>query len=111
VLARSTSSEPTIKGPSAAGLGTGFGAQITISGNRPQQNRYVVDGITINDYSNSAPGSVLGLDLGAEAVEQVTVVTSDYPAEYGRSSGGVVNAVTHPATNPLEFMFRSSCSR
>jgi len=77
----------------------GFGAQITVSGGRPQQNRYVVDGITVNDYANSAPGSVLGLDLGAEAVQQLSVVTSNYPAEIGRSSGGIINAVTHSGTN------------
>jgi hypothetical protein len=72
----------------------GFGAQISVSGGRPQQNNYILNGISINDYANSAPGSVLGLDLGADAVEQFTVSTSSYPADYGRSSGGIINAVT-----------------
>jgi len=72
----------------------GFGAQISVSGGRPQQNNYILNGISINDYANSAPGSVLGLDLGADAVEQFTVSTSNYPADYGRSSGGIFNAVT-----------------
>ena len=72
----------------------GFGAQISVSGGRPQQNNYILNGISINDYANSAPGSVLGLDLGADAVEQFTVSTSNYPADYGRSSGGIINAVT-----------------
>jgi Carboxypeptidase regulatory-like domain len=72
----------------------GFGAQISVSGGRPQQNNYILNGTSINDYANSAPGSVLGLDLGADAVEQFTVSTSGYPADYGRSSGGIINAVT-----------------
>ena len=72
----------------------GFGAQISVSGGRPQQNNYILNGTSINDYANSAPGSVLGLDLGADAVEQFTVSTSSYPADYGRSSGGIINAVT-----------------
>ena len=72
----------------------GFGAQISVSGGRPQQNNYILNGISINDYANSAPGSVLGLDLGADAVEQFTVSTSSYPADYGRSSGGIINVVT-----------------
>ena len=38
----------------------GYGAQVSISGARPQQNNYRVDGISINDYSNGGPGSVLG---------------------------------------------------
>jgi hypothetical protein len=72
----------------------GFGAAISISGARPDQNSYRLDGISINDYSNGAPGSVLGDNLGIDAVEQVSVLGSNYPAEYGRTSGGVINAVT-----------------
>src|SRR5438270_923585 len=49
----------------------GFGAQISVSGGRPQQNNYILNGISISDYANSAPGSVLGLDLGADAVERI----------------------------------------
>ena len=77
----------------------GFGQQITMAGARPQQNNYLLDGITTNDYANSAPGSVLGLSLGADAVERLAVNTSSYPAQYGRSSGGVVHAVTRSGSN------------
>jgi hypothetical protein len=77
----------------------GFGSQISVSGGRPQQNNYILNGISINDYANSAPGSVLGLDLGADAVEQFSVVTSNYPAEYGRCSGGIINAATRSGSN------------
>ncbi len=79
----------------------GFGAQISVSGGRPQQNNYLLDGISINDYANAAPGSVLGGDLGADAVEEFSVVTSNYPAAYGRSSGGIINAVTRSGSNTL----------
>jgi len=79
----------------------GFGAQISVSGGRPQQNNYLLDGVSINDYANAAPGSVLGGDLGADAVEEFSVVTSNYPAEYGRSSGGIINAVTRSGSNTL----------
>jgi hypothetical protein len=76
----------------------GFGAPVSISGARPDQNSYRLDGISINDYSNGAPGSVLGDNLGIDAVEQVSVLGSNYPAEYGRTSGGVINAVTRSGT-------------
>ena len=66
----------------------GFGAAISISGARPDQNGFRLDGVSINDYSNGAPGSVLGDNLGIDAVEQVSVLGSNYPAEYGRTSGG-----------------------
>src|ERR1700730_16829534 len=77
----------------------GYGSQMTISGGRPQKNNYRLDGISINDYANAAPGSVLGVDLGADAVQEFSVLTSNYPAEYGRSSGGVINAITRSGTN------------
>src|ERR1700676_4037232 len=77
----------------------GFGTQMTVNGGRPAQNNYRLDGTSINDYSNSAPGSVLGTDLGSDAVEEFSVLSSSYPAEYGRSSGGVINAITRSGTN------------
>src|ERR1700731_145447 len=77
----------------------GFGTQMTVNGGRPAQNNYRLDGLSINDYSNSAPGSVLGADLGSDAVSEFSVLSSSYPAEYGRSSGGVINAITRSGTN------------
>jgi hypothetical protein len=84
----------------AAGQGQyGFGAQMTISGSRPRQNDSRLDGISENDYSNGPPGSALGVNLGADAVEQFSVLTSNYPAQVGRSSGGVIAATTRAGTN------------
>jgi len=77
----------------------GLGAQISISGGRPQLNNYRVDGISINDYANGGPGSVLGGNLGVDAIEEFTVLTSNYSAEYGKTAGGVVNAITRSGTN------------
>lgn len=77
----------------------GYGNQMTISGTRPQQNNYRLDGISINDYSNGAPGSVAGLNLGVDAISEFSVLTSNYSAEYGRTSGGVINAITKSGTN------------
>src|SRR6202166_4055522 len=77
----------------------GFGNQLTIDGARPQQNNYRLDGISMNDYDNSAPGSVLGGDLGVDAIQEFSVLTSNYSADYGRTSGGVVNAITRSGTN------------
>ena len=86
--------------PTAGGnTDRGFGAPVSISGARPDQNSYRLDGISINDYANGAPGSVLGDNLGVDAVEQISVLGSNYPAEYGRTSGGVINAVTRSGTN------------
>ena len=77
----------------------GFGQQLTISGARPQQNNYRLDGVSLNDYANGAPGSILGGNLGVDAIQEFSVLTSNYSAEYGKTSGGVVNAITRSGTN------------
>ena len=77
----------------------GFGDQLSISGSRPQQNNYRLDGISINDYANGGPGSVLGGNLGVDAIAEFSVLTSNYSAEYGKTSGGVVNAISRSGTN------------
>src|ERR1700731_1062598 len=91
-----------VQNGSATGGGNtdrGFGAAVSISGARPDQNSYRLDGISINEYANGAPGSVLGDNLGIDAVEQVSVLGSNYPADYGRTSGGVINVVTSSGKN------------
>jgi hypothetical protein len=77
----------------------GWGTQLTISGTRPQMNNYRLDGISIVDYSGGAPGSVLGISLGVDAIGEFSVLTSNYSAEYGRTSGGILNAITKSGNN------------
>ena len=79
----------------------GLGTQLSVGGTRPQGNNYRLDGISINDYSNAGPGSILGVVLGVEAVQEFSVVTNSAPASYGRTSGGVINSITRSGTNEL----------
>jgi hypothetical protein len=77
----------------------GFGNQLSVSGTRPTQNNYRLDGISFNDYTNGAPGGVLGNLSGVDAIQEFSVLTTDYAAEYGKTSGGVINAITRSGTN------------
>jgi len=77
----------------------GFGAQYTISGGRTTFNNYRIDGISVVDYANAAPGNVIGVVLGVDAIQEFSVLTGGFPAEYGRAAGGVVNAVSRSGTN------------
>jgi len=91
----------------------GLGLELTISGGRPQQNNYMLDGVNINDYANAGPGSVLGGNLGTDAVAEFSILTTNYAAEYGRTSGGVISAITKTGTNQFhgsayEFLRNSS---
>src|ERR1700722_9316783 len=79
----------------------GLGNQMTIDGNRPTQNVYLLNGVIINDYSNAGPGNVLGASIGVDAIQEFTVLTANYSAEYGFTSGGVINAITKSGTNQL----------
>jgi hypothetical protein len=79
----------------------GLGTQLSISGQRPQLNDYRIDGITVNDYANGGPGSVQGGTLGVDAIQEFSVLTSSYTAEYGRTAGGVINAITRSGTNRI----------
>jgi hypothetical protein len=79
----------------------GNGVDLTISGGRPNENNYRLNGISINDYANTAPGSALGTNLGVDAIQEFSVQSSTLAAEYGKVSGGVVNAITRSGTNSL----------
>ena len=77
----------------------GFGNQLSDSGHRPNENSYRLNGVSINDYTNASPGGATGLNLGIDAVQEFSVITTGYTAEYGRTSGAIINAITKSGTN------------
>src|SRR6202158_2064013 len=48
----------------------GFGAELTISGQRTTNNNYRLDGVSVDDYANSGPGNVIGAALGVDAIQE-----------------------------------------
>jgi hypothetical protein len=79
----------------------GFGNQLSNGGHRANENTYRVNGVVINDYSNGAPGGASGGNLGVDGIQEFSVLTSNYTAEYGRTSGAVINAITKSGAKEL----------
>ena len=83
-------------------FGGGFGGtQVSIAGARPEQTGYLMDGTNIADIGDKAPSSVAGVLLGVDTVQEFSVQTHGYSAEFGRAAGGVISAVTKSGTNTV----------
>ena len=69
------------------------------NGSRPGQNEVLLDG-TPNTLPGVWPGrGILGTPVQVDAVQEFKVQTSVFSAEYGRTSGGLVNMVTRSGGN------------
>ena len=64
-------------------------------------DNYMVDGITTMDPGVNRPAA----RISSEAVSEIKVNTFGYQAEYGRSSGNQINAVTKSGTNQFRGSF------
>jgi hypothetical protein len=81
---------------SDAGLGS-RGAGAAINGQRESSTAILLDG---SANRNEFAGSI-GQPIPLDAVQQVTVITSDFTAEFGRASGGIVSAVSRSGAEGL----------
>jgi len=79
----------------------GYGSEVSDSGHRPNENNYRIDGISVVDYANGSPGDAIGVTLGVDSIAEFSILTTNYSAEYGRTSGGVIDAITKSGTNAL----------
>ena len=86
-------------GSVAARGNRGFGNALSDAGHRPTEDAYRVNGINVNDYGNEGPASVIGVALGVDAIGEFSVLLTNFSAEYGRTSGAVINAITKSGTN------------
>ena len=76
-------------------LDSGIGS---VNGSRPRANNFMIDGVENNDISVAGPALTL---TNNDAIQEVSVQTSNFSAEYGRSGGAVINQITKAGTNNL----------
>jgi len=74
---------------------SGRGAGFSINGQRSASTNILLDGAENVDEFTAGVGQVVPLD----SVQEFSVLTNNFGAEYGRASGGVVNLVTKSGTN------------
>lgn len=83
----------TVRG--AAGFGTGNSAVESISGSSVAENAYYINGLNITNPDTYVGSSRVPFDF----YRNVDVETGSYPAEFGRATGGVINATTKSGSN------------
>jgi outer membrane receptor protein involved in Fe transport len=68
---------------------------VSVNGSRANSTNYVLDGAQNNDHYSAAPNPMPNPD----ALQEFSVQTNNFSAEFGRQGGGLVNAVTKSGTN------------
>jgi hypothetical protein len=76
-------------------INSGIGS---VNGTRPRGNNFLIDGVANNDISVAGPAIV---PTNNDTLQEVTIQTSNFSAEFGRAGGAVVNQVTKSGTNGL----------
>jgi outer membrane receptor protein involved in Fe transport len=69
-----------------------------VNGQRPRGNNFMIDGVENNDISISGPAFVI---TNPDAIQEISVQTSNFSAEYGRAGGAVFNQITKSGTNQI----------
>ncbi len=71
------------------------GASIVVNGTRANMNNFLLDGVDNNDYTlnQSLPFQII------EALQEFRVQTSTSTAEYGRTGGAQINAISRSGSN------------
>ena len=75
------------------------GLAMSINGQDPRSNVYLLDGTPQNDFTNGPAGSAASTVLGVETIREFRVESNAYGAEFGRNSGGQINVVSKSGTN------------
>jgi hypothetical protein len=62
---------------------------------------YLLDGTLQNDFTNGPAGSAASTALGVETIREFRVEANSYSAEFGRNSGGQINAISKSGANQI----------
>lgn len=72
-------------------------SSITVYGSSGAENSFYIDGVNTTNLEYGFQGK----ELNFEFIQEVDVKTGGYEAEYGRSTGGIINVITKSGGNEL----------
>src|SRR5262249_14105875 len=79
-----------------------FKGAFNVNGNRAFQNAFQLDGVDNTSYSNSfRGGNMQVVQPSVDALQEFKIQTNAYSAEFGRSSGALINAITKSGANTV----------
>ena len=84
--------------PGTTGGDSAFGNLASVGGSSVAENAYYVNGLNTTNFDNYLGSAQVPFDM----YKSVEVKSGGYPAEFGRATGGIVNAVTKSGSN--DFM-------
>ncbi|MFS2318384.1 carboxypeptidase regulatory-like domain-containing protein [Maricaulis sp. D1M11] len=90
----------TLLAPGTTRADSAFGGT-SIAGSSAGENVFYINGLNVTNFRNFVGASTIPFEF----YETVEVKTGGYQAEFGRSTGGVINAVTRSGSNELEYGF------
>ena len=82
-----------VSGPGSSSLNQNMA--LAVNGARAVSNNYLLDGGDNNDPQQN----VAAIMPNPDALEEFSVLTNNFSAEYGRNMGAIINAVTKSGTN------------
>ncbi|MGH9369297.1 MAG: TonB-dependent receptor, partial [Thermoanaerobaculia bacterium] len=72
-----------------------FANAIVVYGSSGLENGFIIDGVNTSGVEYGAQGK----ELNYEFIQEIDVKTGGYQAEYGRSTGGIINVITKSGGN------------
>ena len=96
-LTRNPYSLVAISGNASDGGAMTRGVGYSINGQRESSVNVLLDGAANNDEFATGPGQSVPLD----SIQEFSILTNNFTAEFGRASGGIVNVVTKSGTNQI----------
>ncbi|BBM69606.1 TonB-dependent receptor [Rhodothermus marinus] len=85
-----------------AGVNRGPSGELHIRGGRSTEIAYLVDGLSVGNPFNA---NGLATEVATNAIQELTVVSGTFNAEYGQAMSGIVNVVTKEGGEKLEGTF------